>query len=232
VAQRSSDGGGGMTKLIVALTFLGLNFYTYYFFARDAVFPPRETFASFPEDLGDGWRCHETGEMDERVITNLGVTDYLLCTYVNDEQGEIANVYVGYHQSQVREEGGGAGENSIHPPAHCLPGSGWDIIRSANSQIDLPGQPQTPGYAKRLVIAKGNARQLVYYWYQSRGRIISDDWQKIVFVGLDRALRGRTDGSLVRFTMPVIRGDEHRAQKVFEDLAPRIVGRLEPYVPN
>ena len=35
-----------------------------------------------------------------------------------------------------------------------------------------------------------------------QGRVIAEDWQKILYVGYDRATRGRTDGALVRFTMP------------------------------
>jgi EpsI family protein len=172
--------------------------------------------------------------MEERVRANLGVTDFLLCDFQNEELREIANVYVGYHGSQVREEGGGAGENSIHPPAHCLPGSGWDFLSSKTVPIDFPGLPQTPATAKRMVIAKGDERALVYYWYQSQGRVVSEDWQKILYVGLDRATRGRTDGSLVRFTVPIARGQdgEARAEAAFRSLAREIVTRLPEYVPQ
>jgi EpsI family protein len=131
----------------------------------------------------------------------------------------------------VREQGGGSDENSIHPPAHCLPGSGWDIIALETVDVDLPGLPQ-PTRVRRLQIAKGNARQLVYYWYQSNGRVIAEDWKKIVYVGLDRALRGRTDGALVRFTMPIVAGDEAAAEAAFRELAPRVVAELPAYVPN
>jgi EpsI family protein len=223
-----------MTKLAAALAFLALNFYTYHFLATKAVIPPRESFAQFPLELGGGWRCPQLAGMEERVRANLGVTDFLLCDFQNEELREIANVYVGYHGSQVREEGGGAGENSIHPPAHCLPGSGWDFLSSKTVPIDFPGLPQTPATAKRMVIAKGDERALVYYWYQSQGRVVSEDWQKILYVGLDRATRGRTDGSLVRFTVPIARGQdgEARAEAAFRSLAREIVTRLPEYVPQ
>jgi EpsI family protein len=95
----------------------------------------------------------------------------------------------------------------------------------------MPGLPDPDGTAKRLVIARGKSRQLVYYWYQSRGRVISQDWQKIVYVGWDRALRGRTDGSLIRFTVPVARGDLDAAEEAFRDLAPQVIERLSDFVP-
>jgi EpsI family protein len=217
-----------MIKLTAALAFLALNFYTYNFLATNPVIPDRTSFSEFPAEFGD-WVC-EPEEMTPDVISNLGVTDYLLCNYRREH--EIAGVYVGYHKSQVREEGGGSGENAIHPPAHCLPGSGWDIIKNEIVPLDMPGMPTRPGPVKRLIVARGEARQLTYYWYQSRGRVVSEDWKKVLYVGYDRATKSRTDGSLVRFTVPVFRGDEEAAEALFRDLAPRVLALLPEYVPE
>jgi EpsI family protein len=175
--------------------------------------------------------------MEEPIEKNLGVTDYHLCEWrrrggPGGGAPRQVSVYVGYNATQVREQGGGSDENSIHPPAHCLPGSGWDIIRLETVEMELPGLPQNPARVRRLHIAKGNARQLVYYWYQSNGRVIAEDWKKILYVGLDRALRGRTDGALVRFTAPILGGDEAAADAVIRELAPRVVAQLPDYVPD
>jgi EpsI family protein len=220
-----------VTKLAVALAFLALNFYTYHYLATDAVIPQRRHFDSFPLSF-DGWSCAGPARMTKEVVDNLGVTDYLNCDFVRQDPPAVANIYLGYHERQVREEGGGSGENSIHPPAHCLPGSGWDLIRVENVTLDLPGLPQRPARVKRLLIAKGEARQLVYYWYQQQGRVIADDWQKILFVGVGRALRGRTDGTLVRFTVPIRRDGEEAADAEFRDLATRVVAHFPGYLPD
>ncbi len=220
-----------MTRFLAALGFLALNFYTYHFLATKPVIPPRASFFEFPLELGE-WACEKRERMDARVEIELGVTDYLICDFAR-RPSDLVNVYVGYHATQVREEGGGSKENSIHPPAHCLPGSGWDIIDNRTVRLGLAGLPDPEGTGKRLVIAKGAARQLVYYWYQSGGRVVSQDWKKILYVGLDRALRGRTDGSLVRFTVPIGRSsDEARAEAAFHDLAPLVLSRLARFVPE
>jgi len=224
-------GGGSVTKTLIAVAFVVLNFYTYNYLASDAVYPERSSFDKFPLELGE-WACFEREKITDDVQENLGVTDYLICRFARPQDRIGVNVYIGYHASQVREEGGGAGENSIHPPAHCLPGSGWDIIDNRTVPIAVEGIEQQGARVKRLVIAKGNSRQLVYYWYHSRGRVISEDWQKIVYVGLDRALQNRTDGSLVRFTVPIIGDDEAGAETAFQDLAPRILTLLPDYVPE
>ena len=221
-----------MSKALAAAAFLALHFYIYNYLATDRVIPPRETFASFPDRIGD-WECPERERMDDRVIRNLGVTDYLICNFVNPRTQAIANVYIGYHASQVREEGGGSNENSIHPPKHCLPGSGWDIIHQ--EQVEAPFLARGDGPApriNRLVIARGEARQLVYYWYHSRGRVIADDWKKIVLMSWDRATKSRTDGSLVRFTMPIPPSGVEPAERSFADLAPRIAELLPRFVPE
>jgi len=219
-----------MSKLVVAIAFLALNIYTYHYMARKAVIPERDTFTSFPLQI-EAWRCGHNEPLDPAVQANLGATDTLICDYVDSSAPRMVGVYVGYHATQVREEGGGSGENSIHPPAHCLPGSGWDIIESSTVPIGFPGVSDPRARAKRLVIAKGPARQLVYYWYQMQGRFISEDWQKILYIGWDRATHGRTDGALVRFTIPLRPGEEEAAESSFRDLAPHIVELLTRYVP-
>jgi EpsI family protein len=220
-----------MIRLAIALAILGADFYVYHYLARQAVIPERPTFASWPLEI-DEWKCPAKQSIEPAVLENLGATDYLICDYSEIDKGTVS-FYVGYHATQIREEGGGSGENSIHPPAHCLPGSGWDIIDSRTVPIAFPGLPQADAKAKRLVIARGEARQLVYYWYQTQGRVVSEDWQKILYVGYDRAVHGRTDGALVRFTIPLMPDeDESRAEVAFDDFARRALPMLEPYLPE
>jgi EpsI family protein len=218
-----------MIKLAVAAAFLALQVYVYNYFAAIEVHPPRRQFKEFPLALGE-WRCPKRDIMTDDVLQNLGVTDYLICEYDRKETGERVGVYVGYHESQVRHEGGGAGGGAIHPPKHCLPGSGWDIIANEQVRVEGPGMPSDP--VNRLVIAKGDARQLVYYWYQERGRVIADDWMKIVWLFWDRARLHRTDGSLVRFTIPMTRDGDAKADATFREIAPLITGQLPAFSPG
>ncbi len=170
-----------MTKVALALGFLALNFYVYHFFASDEVLPARQNFESFSLELGD-WSCRGLERMAPAAERILGVTDYLICEFYRGDEGEPVNVYVGYHESQLRRQGGGGRETVIHPPRHCLPGSGWDIAEHDLVPIGFPGLPESPAKVNRLVIAKGEDRRLVYYWYQSRGRVIAEDWRKVVLM--------------------------------------------------
>ncbi len=214
-----------MIKFVAALVFVGLNFYTFYFLASEDYIPQRELFSDFPMEL-DGWHCNAIEAMDDEILGRLGVTDYLLCNFVNRSDRDRANVYIGYHQTQTRTSEGG--ETIIHPPEHCLPGSGWDIIDTQIVPIDYG----VLGEAKRVIIAKGNRRNLVYFWYQSRGRVVARNHEKILYMFFDRATERRTDGSLVRFTIPIKHGDEEEAEAIFRSLAGAVTPLLPRFVPN
>ena len=215
-----------MIKFLAAFLVLGLNSYVYWFLGSDEVLPARAEFAQFPDEFGD-WRCYNRETLDDAVINNLRVTDYLSCGYYDREEHKAVHLYIGYHERQTRDRETGAAA-VIHPPEHCLPGAGWDVIESDIVPLDLG----LDGEAKRFVIAKGNQRSLVYFWYHSRGHVIARSHEKILWMFLDRARRGRTDGSLVRFTIPVRHGDIEAAEAHFKDLAQSVAPLLSEYVPD
>ncbi|MBW2275640.1 MAG: EpsI family protein [Deltaproteobacteria bacterium] len=217
-----------MTKTVVAILFVGLNFYIYHYLATEEVIPERVRFDEFPLEIGE-WRCQGVEHMTEEVIANLGATDDIICSYYNPTLRQWVNVSANYHETQVRKQGGGAGENSIHPPEHCLPGSGWDII---DNRVVPFRSGELEGEAKRFVIAKGEARQLVYFWYQSRGRIIARLHDVIIYKFWDRATRRRTDGSLFRLTTPIVRSDEQAAEDAIVDFAQQFTPLLPDYIPQ
>jgi len=213
------------SKLIVAILFIAANSYAYNNLAQGDIIPAREEFKDFPDDFG-GWRCQNRQEMEQEVLDNLGVTDYIICRYNDSEGDRFVDFYAGYHEKQERSDSGKT--TLIHPPEHCLPGSGWDIIETTIVPVDFG----IPGDAKRVVIAKGAARNLVYFWYQSRGHVIGTNFGRLRHLFFDRALRNRTDGSLLRFTMPIHRGNFDEADETFRAFARKMADDLPRFIPN
>jgi EpsI family protein len=222
-----------MIRIAVAVLFLALNAYVYHFFARAEVHPTRGSFDGFPLEL-DGWVCPGRQTIDAEIDDILGATDVFICDFqrLGDEKSIPVNVYVAYHETQIRKTGGGLSRSAIHLPKHCLPGAGWDVIEAGSVELDLPGLPERPATVNRLVIAKGNLRQLTYYWYQSRGHVIAADYAKMVHLFWDRATQNRTDGSLVRLSVQMIRNDAEAAEEDLREMASLVVPLLPRYVPE
>jgi EpsI family protein len=68
----------------------------------------------------------------------------------------------------------------------------------------VEGQPLR---VNRTVIALGESRQLVYYWFQQRGRVLTNEYLVKWYLFWDSLTRNRSDGSLVRLIVSLPEGD-------------------------
>jgi exosortase D (VPLPA-CTERM-specific) len=153
---------------------------------REEIIPARKTFPEFPDSLGD-WTGKQMS-METRVIEKLKLSDYILSDYTKLNSLPV-NLYVAYYESQRKGV-------SPHSPRVCIPGGGWQISDISRTKIGtLP--------INRIIIKKGEAKQLVYYWFQQRGRLVANEYFMKWFLFKDAVLLNRTDGALVRITTPV-----------------------------
>jgi len=85
----------------------------------------------------------------------------------------------------------------------------------------------------RAIIQKGLSRQLVYYWFEQRGRRMTNDFAaKLTVVG-DSLVRGRTDGALVRYVTPIMdREPEEDADSRIQALMAETLPHLPRFVPE
>jgi exosortase D (VPLPA-CTERM-specific) len=190
---------------------------------RQEIYPERQRLASFPLVLG-GWRGNDE-RLDTAVERILAADDYLLVNYRNETVEGLGNVYVAYYQSQ--REGA-----SPHSPRACLPGGGWTLTELDRSEpVSLPGEEPFP--VNRALIERGDQRQLVYYWFEQRGRRVANEYLMKWYLFLDAILSNRTDGALVRLTTPLRQGESiERAESRLNDLMAQVVPQLPLYVPQ
>jgi len=156
----------------------------------------RKALRELPYTLG-GW----TGEehpLQERIVQAVSVSDYTNRVYVEPSAPSI-ELYIGYYASQR------AGD-TIHSPKNCLPGAGWDPIRSGYARIELAGGQQI--LVNEYVIQQDEQREMVFYWYQGRGRVIASEYAGKLWMVNDAIFRNRTDGALVRLITPLNGGEE------------------------
>jgi EpsI family protein len=184
--------------------------------------PLRQSFAEFPLRL-EQWSGRQL-ELDTRVREVLRVDDYVLRQYW-DAQGFPVELYIGYYKSQRQG-------STYHSPKNCLPGSGWTFLYTGKTQ--LPGaQPSgEPVEINKFVIQKGLDKQLVLYWYQDRGRIITSEYWAKLYMIWDAMRRNRTDGAFVRITIPFTGESEEWAVLQGRAFAEKLFPLLSEYLPS
>lgn len=178
--------------LLFVITILSVSFVlTQFLDKREEQLPGHVSFVNFPMSLGDWSGQHD--KLEKRVVTKLGMTDYVLANYRNDKE-QVVNLYVAYYESQRKGV-------SPHSPRVCIPGGGWEIADL--QRITAGGHP-----VNRVVIQKGNQKNLVYYWFQGHGRIVANEYLNKWYLLLDAVFKNRTDGALVRVVTGVTSNEE------------------------
>jgi EpsI family protein len=83
-----------------------------------------------------------------------------------------------------------------------------------------------------LLVEKNGQRQLVYYWYQGRGRNFTNEYMAKFYMVWDGIWRRRTDGALVRLTMPLPSMDTVQpARRMLDPFALVVARELHQFLP-
>jgi hypothetical protein len=85
----------------------------------------------------------------------------------------------------------------------------------------------------RAFMEKNGVRQLVYFWFPQRGRVLTDLYQIKLYNFWDALTRHRTDGALVRVITPLASGEEPAAaEERLQRFCRAAVPLLDGYLPR
>jgi EpsI family protein len=174
---------------------------------------PERPLSTLPQILG-AWRGIDGAPVEPEIARVLGADDYLNRVYRRSD-GSVAALWIAFYASQRQGD-------AIHSPLNCLPGNGWTPVEHTRPIIHSDGQQLR---VNRYVVEKRGERQLVMYWFQGRGRVVASEYANKAFLLVDAIRQRRTDGALVRVTLP-IRGDganaDHAAAAFVASLQPEL----------
>lgn len=186
----------------------------------EPVIPERTPFSDFPLKLDE--RIGRGRTLTQVEIDVLQMTDYFFGEYKGENNDSIA-LFIGYFEAQSKGQ-------APHSPRICIPGGGWEIKSLESIEIPHDGK-QIP--MNRVIISKGDYKQLVYYWFQQSGKSFSSSYM----AKLDALWRGiissRTDGALVRLVTNIgLDGSEQDADRQLTKFAQVTLDVLPAFVPN
>jgi len=183
---------------------------------KEDFIPSRKSFADFPLQFSN-WHGVKTN-LDTKTVTFLGLSDYALINFTNNEHKTI-NFYSAYYQTQKH----GA---VPHSPKLCIPGDGWKI--QAMSTENYEGLS-----FNRVLIQKQEKKQLVYYWYKQRDKTIANEYylKWNTFVGVLESKR--SDGALIRLTTDLSANETFEIADIrIKQFILLINKKLPYYIPN
>ncbi|OQB00308.1 MAG: hypothetical protein BWY25_01832 [Chloroflexi bacterium ADurb.Bin222] len=151
--------------------------------------PLRRSLEEVPRSLA-GWRMVDRQALEPRILRILEPAGYVVRTYRKD--GFDLDLFIAYYEEQRARE-------TVHSPRACLPGHGWEIRAPGSAAVRVDGAPVK---INRYAIRNGGDLWVVLYWYQSRRRIVANEYAGKLLLLRDALLEGRTSGSLVRIMVP------------------------------
>ncbi len=96
--------------------------------------------------------------------------------------------------------------------------------------VEVGGRPLV---VNRVVIAKGSSKQLVYYWFDQRGRQMTNEYGVKWMIFWDALTLNRTDGALVRLVTSVKPGEDvGRAERRLGAFLKVAYPEIAAYVPG
>ncbi len=187
--------GGYARVLTCALILESLVYYTA--LGRENI-PRIEPLSDFPAYL-QGWELLQNVPIEPEILNVLRADDTLNRAYARAGTNEPAHLFIAFFKTQRANQ-------APHSPKNCLPGSGWEASQEGVIDIQVPDRP-SPIRINRYVVARGEAKGVVLYWYQSRNRIVASEYAAKFWLVADAIRYHRSDTTLVRIWVPVKEND-------------------------
>jgi EpsI family protein len=189
---------------------------------RPEYIPTSRPLEGFPRQFGP-WAMVQESQVDPETQSILKADDTLNRLYASP----TADVRVSLFVASFRTQRNG---KAPHSPKNCMPGAGWTQMSSRSYPIDAG--VGAPIVVNRYVIVHGDERELVLYWYQSRGRVVADEFRAKFWVVADAIKLNRTDTALVRVIVPIVNLNEDAASQVGTDFIRSFFSSLQQYLPT
>ena len=185
----------------------------------DISVPMNRPLDQFPADVGS-WRMSGESTLSEEVLQLLRPTDYLMREYVGPA-GKRVELYIGYHN-------GGKKSGQIHSPKQCLPGSGWFKVSSIPTEMDVAGERV---HLVQAVYRQGETKELFLYWFQVKGKTLSDEYG-LKFAEIENSiLYRRRDASFIRISVPFT-ADQRSAAATGDRFVKDFLPAIDAFLPH
>jgi len=144
---------------------------------------------TLPSDFGT-WRGVDVSYNRDLLTSWVGTEHMAFKEYHNTGTGHRVTMYIAYYPDM-------GASDMTHAPEVCYPGQGWSITDNNTINHVLSGKTVR---VKRMAVEKGDRWEVVYSWWQTRDRVIAENWQYRLFQVWNRLLKRDTASLWVRIS--------------------------------
>jgi exosortase D (VPLPA-CTERM-specific) len=184
-----------------------VNFYTAYYESQrkgESIHSPETCLP------GGGWEFREAGAVTIPVaVKQMGTDTYLISA-------------------------GEKGADTVPVSAKNGTDTNFPAENRSQSLFSLGNQsPFSPMKVNRAFMEKSGSRQLTYYWFAQRGRVLTNLYQLKLYAFWDALTKQRTDGALIRLITPVYEREKlEDAEARLQGFTREIVPVLDGFIPK
>lgn len=160
------------------------------------------------------WSMVRQTRFNPQVLEKLKPTDYLYRIYKDNLDNRV-RLYIGYHS-------GGPDSGQIHSPKHCLPGGGWFELSEEKRTIRVPGQEMP---IIQAVYQKDDRKELFLYFFQVKGKILSNEYSLKIAEIFNSILYNRRDAAFIRISVEFENNHDDAA-----NTADRFLAEIYPHI--
>lgn len=206
--------------LLSIAVLMGAGLYVHFGTSNVLKVPARADLSGLPFEFA-GWKSN-VQEVDKATLEVLGADDYIITNMTSPEQEQF-NLYVAYVNMQRHG-------HTWHSPRQCIPGGGWQITN--HKIVPTTTYDGRNIHINRIIIENRGSRQLVYYWYDQRGRKIANEFVMKILLIFDAVRMRRTDGAMIRIMTPIARSEAIAAADArLLDYMRALEPKLPAYIP-
>ena len=180
--------------------------------------PVSEPLSQVPREITEWTGFDEP--ISQETLDVLGAGDFLSRVYSQSGGKAPIGLFIGYFPTQRSGV-------TIHSPKNCLPGAGW--VFESSQYVDLTDAAGKAHRVGEYIIANGDSKQFVIYWYQAHGRSVASEYMAKRYMVSDAMRLDRTDGALVRVTSPI---DAREGTSAAKARAEAFAAQLAPMLPR
>lgn len=139
----------------------------------------------------DGWQNRGFSPFGQDIIDELELDDY--ANHLFTKGNQRVELYIGYYYSTKKI-------GAAHSPLVCFPGQGWVLSKKQVERISVQDHDI---HLAKMIITRGNTKNLIIYWYQSLGLTAPGTFRQKINTLWGKYVKAGENNAFVRVSVPM-----------------------------